>query len=319
MGNINLRERNLLGLGIIANAKSNISGKRNSYEGSVTYPWMFDLPLSGTIRGYKSHGKEQNYAREGEGFGITVGFPVYGLWSMSAGIARDASKLSGFDKGFAQSVVGYYRGYNSNPDKFVNFGENSMSLTLSRDTRDSSAIPSFGARVSVGSRWTGFGGDVAFTNYFSEAVYYQRLFWKAIFKFKANAALLTEFRDDPIPFDRRMMLGGISSIRGYRQSEIGPKDRFGNTLGGDRSLYQNLEVMFPIIESMKLSGVVFMDTGNAWNAMESAFPKEIKSGVGLGVRWVSPMGPVRFEYGWKIKPEVGEEPGAFAFGMGQLF
>ncbi len=190
---------------------------------------------------------------------------------------------------------------------------------MSRDTRDASVIPTSGARLSLGGRFTGFGGDVAFNNYFSEAVFYHRIYWKAIFKAKANGALLQEYQNDPIPFDRRLILGGISSIRGYRPGEIGPRDRYGNVMGGDRSLYTNMEVLFPLIEAAKLSGVVFFDAGNAWNVSEGPWSKEVKAGYGLGVRWMSPMGPVRFEYGWKVAPEVGEEPGAFAFGMGQLF
>ncbi len=103
MGNVNLKERNLLGLGIIANAKSNMSGKKNSYEGSLTYPWFLDLPISATLKGYRAQGREQNYTRESEGFGITVGFPLYGLWGMTTGFSRDSSKLSGFERAFARS------------------------------------------------------------------------------------------------------------------------------------------------------------------------------------------------------------------------
>jgi outer membrane protein insertion porin family len=80
-----------------------------------------------------------------------------------------------------------------------------------------------------------------------------------------------------------------------------------------------MEIFFPIVEALKLNGVLFFDAGNAWNVSDSPFPKDIKAGYGLGIRWVSPMGPLRLEYGWKVNPDRGEEPGAFAFGMGQLF
>jgi outer membrane protein insertion porin family len=70
---------------------------------------------------------------------------------------------------------------------------------------------------------------------------------------------------------------------------------------------------------MNLNGVAFIDAGNAWNVDKGPFPAEVKAGAGVGIRWLSPMGPIRIEYGWKIKPEKGEAPGAFAFAMGQLF
>ncbi len=180
-------------------------------------------------------------------------------------------------------------------------------------------IPSAGTKVSLGTRYSGLGGDVSFSSYFTEAIYYQHLFWKAILKVRGNGTLLQEVGDNPIPFDRRLQLGGIQSIRGYRQGEIGPRDRFGNLMGGDRALYSNVECLVPLVEQLKLNGVAFFDVGNAWNVSDSPFLTDVKAGVGVGIRWVSPMGPIRLEYGWKVNPQKGEEPGAFAFAMGQLF
>lgn len=84
-------------------------------------------------------------------------------------------------------------------------------------------------------------------------------------------------------------------------------------------MFTNLECLFPLIDKLKLNGVVFADAGNAWNVSNSPFMTDVKAGVGAGIRWVSPMGPLRIEYGWKINPQKGEDPGAFAFAMGQLF
>jgi outer membrane protein insertion porin family len=90
-------------------------------------------------------------------------------------------------------------------------------------------------------------------------------------------------------------------------------------MGGDRAMFGNIEVLFPLLDELKLSGVVFADAGNAWNVSDGPMLTSVKAGAGAGLRWISPMGPIRIEYGWKIAPEKGEEPGAFAFSMGQLF
>ncbi|MEJ2715983.1 MAG: outer membrane protein assembly factor BamA [Deltaproteobacteria bacterium] len=319
MGNIDLKERNLFGLGIVANIKGNLSARRNSYEGSLTYPWLFDYPLSGTINGYRHETKEQHYFRESDGFGLNFGYRVYGPWSLSAGIARDSSKLSGFEKVFARSVTDYYAKYGTRAEKFLNISDNSASLSITRDTRIGSTIPIGGSKFSIGSRISGFGGDVEFSRYYAQGVLYQKLFWKAIMKVQGNGSALVETGGSPIPFDRRILLGGIASIRGYQYGQIGPRDRFGNIIGGDRALFANIECLFPVLQQMNLNGVVFIDAGNAWNVENGPFPTEVKAGAGVGVRWLSPMGPIRIEYGWKINPEKGEAPGAFAFAMGQLF
>jgi len=322
-GNVNLKERNLFGLGIVADAKANISGRRNSYEGSLSYPWLFDLPLSASIRGYKAVTKELNYVRDSEGFGANVAYPLpiplLSEWTMNTGFSRDSSKLGGFDQLFAQSVVSYYSRQGVNPQKFLSTDENALSMSMTRDTRNNAVLPSAGSKVNFGTRISGFGGDVAFSNCFSEGIYYYPLFWRTVFKVRASGSLLLPSGDNPIPFDRRILLGGIGSIRGYRYGEIGPRDQYGNVIGGDRSLFTNIEYFFPLVQQFKLNGVAFFDVGNAWNVANSPWPKDVKAGYGIGIRWISPMGPLRIEYGWKVNPLKGEDSGAFAFAMGQLF
>ncbi len=319
MGNINLKERNLLGMGIVANIQGSLSARRNNYEGSLTYPWIMDYPLRGTVNGYKHQQSEKRYFRESDGFGLHFGYPVYGFWGLSWGFAHDSTKLSGFQKPFHQSIWEYYKEYGFNADRYKNLSENSVSVALTRDTRFGSPIPVGGSKLVFGSRFSGFGGDVAFSRYFTDLVYYKHLFWKAVFKAKATGSALVETPGFPIPFDRRILLGGISSIRGYQARQIGPVDKYGNVIGGDRSLFGTFECLFPLLQRLNLNGVVFVDAGNTWNAIDMPLPDEIKAGAGVGVRWMSPMGPVRIEYGWKLTPERGEAPGAFAFAMGELF
>jgi outer membrane protein insertion porin family len=306
-------------MGIMVNGKANISGRRNTYEGSVTYPWIFDMSLSGTLRVYKSIQKESYYLRESDGFSVHLGYPLYGLWSMSSGIARDSSKLTGFEGGFAKSVVEYYRQYGQRAERYMNTSENSLSFAVSRDTRNNAVIPTAGSNVTIQSRLSGFGGDVYCAKHQGESNLYQQGFWRTIFKLRTNAALLHQVTQDPIPFDRRIWLGGPLTIRGYNMGQIGPRDRFGNIMGGDRAVFGNLECLFPLVDMLKLNGVVFLDAGNAWNSSDSPFMTTVKAGFGGGVRWMSPMGPLRIEYGWKINPSKGEDPGALAFHMGQLF
>lgn len=318
-GTVDLKERNLLGLGVVANVSGNISGRRSNGELSMTYPWAFDIPLSVTGRLYRQQQKEDRYLRDGEGFGLTTGYPIYGFWGLTAGFARDSYKISGIEKIYARSVTDYYAKYGVRAESFLNLSENSLSLWLRRDTRYGSPLPVGGMNLVLGSRISGFGSDVQFSRHFTEFAYYQPLYWRLVMKVQANGSALVESGGAPIPIDRRIILGGPNSIRGYQQGEIGPRDRYGSVLGGDRALYTNVECLFPLLEGLKLNGVVFFDVGNAWDADHSPLPTEVKAAGGLGVRWLSPMGPIRMEYGWKVRPQKGEAPGALTFAMGQLF
>jgi outer membrane protein insertion porin family len=319
MGNINLKERNLFGMAITANLRANLSARRNSYEGTIAYPWILDIPLSGSVNGYKHQQKEDRYFRDSDGFGLNFGYPIYGAWSLSAGFSRDSSKISGLEGAFARSIIDYYRSQGTSAEKFLNVSENAVSVGLSRDTRWGSPLPMGGSKITIGSRFSGLGGDVTFSRHYSEAIYYKHLFWRAIMKLRASATALAPAGGNPIPFDRRILLGGIASIRGYQYGQIGPRDKYGTILGGDRAFFGTAECLFPLIDRMRLNGVAFVDAGNAWNALDSPFLTDVKAGAGVGVRWGSPMGPIRIEYGWKISPQKGESQGAVAFAMGELF
>ena len=200
MGNVDLKERNLLGLGVVANAKANLSGRRSNYEGSITYPWLFDYPLTASMRGYKAIQKESHFVKDGDGFSVHLGYPIYGFWSMSTGVGRDSTKLTQFEKVYAMSVVNYYKRYNTSAQRYLNIAENSLSISFGRDTRIGAVIPRGGSKISIGSRFSGFGGDVAFSRYFTEAIYYYPLVWKSIFKIRANGSMLMESGKDPHSF-----------------------------------------------------------------------------------------------------------------------
>jgi outer membrane protein insertion porin family len=251
--------------------------------------------------------------------GAYFAYPIYGAWSLTTGFARDSSKLTRFVQGYDRSVLEYYAQYGKRAQDYLDTTENSVSMYLTRDTRNHGMIPSAGSKITMGSKISGLGGDLAYSRITAEGAYYQRLFWKAIMKVKSSAVLLVESPNEPIPFDQRLLLGGVSSVRGYQFGQIGPADRYGHIIGGDRSIFGNLECLFPLVESLQLNGVAFFDVGSAWNVADSPLPENVRAGTGVGIRWVSPMGPIRIEYGWKVDPRPGETAGEFAFAMGQLF
>jgi outer membrane protein insertion porin family len=319
MGNIDVKEKNVLGMGIMLNGNGKLSANSNTYEGSITYPWLFDWPLNATLSAYNNNMTEANYTKVGTGVSLNLGFPVYGNWRMHTGVSRDASRKVGLQRSYSDAIAKYYKARGEDPDRFYSTAEHALSMSLIRDTRLGSMIPRGGSKITFGSRFAGLGGDVSYARYYSDASYYYPLFWKAIMKARLNFTGVSEVGNMPVPVDRRILLGGISTVRGYKYGDLAPKGEYGAVLGGDRGVFANLECLFPIFESAKLFGVVFTDAGNAWNSTDSLIMEEVKAGGGVGLRWVSPMGPIRVEYGWKLTPEKGDTSGEFAFTMGQLF
>lgn len=122
-------------------------------------------------------------------------------------------------------------------------------------------------------------------------------------------------------------LGGIYSLRGFESREIGPR-RLSETgemefIGGDTEAFANFEYIFPIYKEIGIKGVTFFDVGNAWG--DDFFGEDDEPfgswrySAGAGIRWLSPLGPMRFEYGYNLDPRSYESDSQFDFTIGRFF
>ncbi len=124
----------------------------------------------------------------------------------------------------------------------------------------------------------------------------------------------------PIPLSERFFAGGRSTHRAYRRDALGiPGDTLNGTTpaGGTGLALVNLDYRFPVYGAF--GGVVFVDSGNVWGDWRNIRPGDLKTGVGLGVRYGSPVGPIRVEVGWKLDRARGESPYEVYFSFGTPF
>jgi len=134
--------------------------------------------------------------------------------------------------------------------------------------------------------------------------------------------------------DEKFYLGGIGTVRGYSARSISPYAYANYTdtsttpatvtpirvdIGGEKELFGNVEIKFPLLPEFGVKGVAFFDYGNAWS--DGGFkPPTIYMSYGGGIRWASPMGPLRLEYGIPINPRsTDNKSGRFEFAIGSLF
>lgn len=122
---------------------------------------------------------------------------------------------------------------------------------------------------------------------------------------------------DTLPIVERFFLGGRTTVRGYRQDMLGPKDFWGNPVGGDAFLMGNFELRTKIWNDLGL--VTFFDTGNVWTKLKDISLTDLKSTVGVGLRYNTPVGPLRVDYGRKLNRQAGESPDAIHFSIGHAF
>jgi outer membrane protein insertion porin family len=149
------------------------------------------------------------------------------------------------------------------------------------------------------------------------------LFWETVGFVHGEGGKIWEHGDGLLPSYERFFLGGINSLRGFEwrgipdqiKSELGQEAYY----GGDKYIQFNLEFIFPIIKKAGVMGVLFYDTGNAFFEWETVNLGELRESAGYGIRWYSPMGPIRIERGHVLDRREGEDEGRWEFTMGGSF
>jgi outer membrane protein insertion porin family len=181
--------------------------------------------------------------------------------------------------------------------------------------------------------------------------FYYPIVPSVVFKINMEADHVTSPNEEGVPIFARSFLGGIYDVRGFKYRSLGPRIPLtsatdpnsppltsGANIGGNLSYFQNIELEITLLEAVNIKGVLFTDAGNAWNLernyCESTIAlqpenspcfegfdslRRMRTSWGFGLRWFSPMGPLRFEQGFPFKPLPGEDKSVFEFTIGNFF
>jgi outer membrane protein insertion porin family len=138
-----------------------------------------------------------------------------------------------------------------------------------------------------------------------------------------------------MPVGERFFVGGPSTVRGFKYGYAGPTEDIMiadpknpgkfipggdiSAVGGNKELIFNAEYNFPIVSAARLKGVLFYDMGRAFNDNEPMLFRELRHSVGWGFRWFTPIGPLRFEWGYVIHEQPKDKTSKFEFSIGTLF
>jgi outer membrane protein insertion porin family len=348
-----IAQENFLGRGLSVTLAAQLSSIRQLFQLQFTDPYFLDSNWLLGAGIYDSMRIYTNYTRESIGGNLTLGYPLTHELRVSLGYLLEHVDVStsGGSTLFGGSSIGLLRDLplaNLFNDGFTS----ALRLSLSYDTRDNRLFPRGGQISGLSIEWASpyLLSDSDFTRYTLYSRWYFDLGLGLVFKTNAEFGLILSPNPVGVPIYERYMPGGIMDVRGFERFSLGPRLRLpprldpnadlipgGVPVGGNMELIINVELEYPIVDRLGLRGVFFVDAGNAFNLEDtlcaasgghasSVFqdpcnhnPFLLRMSAGFGFRWISPLGPLRFEWGFPLWLEEGEETYQFEFMVGNLF
>ena len=204
------------------------------------------------------------------------------------------------------------------------FTSNGVPLTIgwARDTRDSALVPNSGRYQRVNGEW-GVGGD---TRYLSGSYQFQQ-YWplnkQYTLAFNGDLAYGKGLAGKPFPLFKNFFGGGLGSVRGFEQGSLGEREiTNGGSLGGNKKINLNFEVLTPFPgagndRTLRMFG--FVDVGNVYGEAQPMRLNELRASVGVGISWISPVGPLRLAIANPIRKFAGDRIQRVQFQIGTNF
>lgn len=312
-GTAKISQDNFLGKGLKVSLEGTVGGRSDNYVFSITEPWLFGIPLAAGFDIFNQFVEYDDYDRNTVGFALRFGYPVWKNTRFSWRYMYQDIDISNVPAGSSAYFI----------DMVGHSTSSSMTFQLRRDTRNQVFNPTSGSDNSVTITYAGgpLGGTNHFTKYVADSGWFIPTFWDDVTFFaRGKIGYIAENQDDGLPLYEKFYLGGIDSVRGYKWNKISPTDPVtGDRIGGEKMALINLELIFPLAKEAGLMGVIFFDQGNAWRESDDWDFGDMKRSYGGGIRYYSPLGPMRLEYGMVLDPIPGEPESNLEFSIGTFF
>jgi outer membrane protein insertion porin family len=297
-------QNNFLGRGYKLNFSAAYSSRSQTFSLGLTDPYFLDSDWTVGMDAYKTERRYDSYDQFRTGGSVRAGHSIGKYSKAFLSYRYEQQEYQGVDLGVSSRFFG-------------NRTVSSITGEIVRNSTDYHPDPSRGGMSNFSLEYAGLIGTENFLKAIVEHRQFYPLFWKTVFSVHGKVGYVTPTSGGTVSISERFFLGGIRTMRGFETFEVGPKE--GTVfIGGEKMAYFNFEYTFPIIKSLGLKGLLFYDTGNAWLGDEGFFT-DMRNSVGAGIRWNSPLGPLRLEWGYNLAPRDNEKQSVFEFSIGSAF
>jgi len=315
-----IRQENAFGSGNYLATEVNTSRYNRTIVVSTTDPYFTPEGISRTIDVFHRTtrpylGDLNAYSLVSSGAGMRFGVPFSEIDTVYFGANLEQTSIRPGNN-LPNAYVEYMQqfGYTSNSLPFT--------IGWARDGRDSALVPTRGILQRFNSDLSA-SGDARYvrTNY--QIQQYTPLTKKYTLALNADLGWGQGLSNRPYPLFKNYFVGGLGSVRGFQQSSLGPSDSTNSLyLGGPKKIVLNAELMAPFPgagNDRTLRLFAFTDVGRAFGENEKINFNELRSSIGVGLSWISPMGPLRFSYALPMKRQVTDKIQRLQFQIGTSF
>ena len=314
-----IKQDNAFGSGNYVGLEVNTSKYNKVLSVNTTDPYFTPDGISRTISTYYRASTPYadlggNYALRTTGAGMSFGVPFSERDTVFFGAAVEKTTIiPGTNIPVAYLAYGNQFGYDSSAVP--------MTIGWGRDDRDSATTPSSGSMQRLSTE-VGAIGDARYLRASYQNQWFFPLTRKITFGTNVELGLGAGIGGRPYPVFKNFYSGGLGSVRGFEQGTLGPRDVSGAVVGGPNKINLNAEVSSPFPgagNDKSLRGYAFIDAGNVFSEHEKILLSQLRASYGVGISWISPMGPLRLSFARPIKEFAGDKIQALQFNIGTSF
>ena len=314
-----IKQENVFGSGNYLGVDVNTSKYRRTLVFSTTDPYFTQDGISRTFDVYYRTAKPYedqggNYELVTAGTSVRLGVPFSETDTVFFGGGVEQTRIKA-----GTNIPAAYLAYAQQ------FGENSLSVPLtigwSRDDRDSALAPNSGRYQRLNSEWS-VAGDARYVRANYQYQQYIPLNKQFTIAFNGELGLGKGMNGRPFPVFKNFYSGGLGSVRGFDQGTLGPRDVTGASLGGPKKITLNAELIAPFPgagNDRTLRWFTFVDAGNVYGEDESWELGDMRVSAGLGLSWISPLGPLRIAIAQPGRKFAGDKIQKLQFQIGTSF
>ncbi len=313
-----IQESNLFGYGKRASFNAQVGGVTQLFFVNYADPnlldtdWTLDAVIFRTDRTFR------DFDRSSFGGSLTIGRRIWRRLNTNLTYRIENVKIGNIEDNARLILTSNNRTISS------------VGLGVSWDSRNNLLDPSKGnlTRTNLEFAGTPFGGNTDFTKYILSSRQWFSLWFNTVFTIRGRYGIIA-FRNNgnDLVVGERFFLGSTNTLRGFGFRRVGARvpteDGDFVIIGGVQEILVSADYVFPLISSVGLRGVIFYDMGNAFNDGQNLTvnPADLRTDVGAGIRWISPLGPLRLEVGFPIGGDrlPGEKSYEIQFTVGTLF